>query len=249
MVQLHTIGQRSRGDGRTNRRRSAYEELRERIIRGRIGPATRLTEVEVARQLNVSRTPAREALQQLYAGGFLIRANQGRRSELAVAPLTRTDLVDVYRSTAALEGAAARGVADLSPAERKSLTAAMVKAAAAFQRVAERRPGATEKMFDLHNEFHRLIDARCAGGRLRALLEYIRPHVQRYEWVYAPFVGPSRYRKTFAEHQRIVAAMAKGDPDAAERAVRSNWENSAIRLLQALDRVGQRGDWIVAGQG
>jgi DNA-binding GntR family transcriptional regulator len=243
MATLYTI----KGVTGAARRRTAYTELCERIIRGRIGPGTRLTETDVARQLGVSRTPAREALQRLFAEGFLVRANQGRRIELAVSPLTRADLIEVYRGTSALEGAAARGVAELSPKERKALAARMNRLTAAFQSVGESRPDATEEMFDLHNAFHDQIDAHCAGPRIRALLGAIRPHVQRYEWVYAPFVGSQRYRPTFVEHKRIVAAIARGNPEAAERAVRANWDNSATRLVQALDRVGERGDWVLRG--
>lgn len=48
-----------------------------------------------------------------------------------------------------------------------------------------------------------------------------------------------------AFHAQIDAHCARGDPEAAERAVRANWDNSATRLVQALDRVGQRGDRVL----
>lgn len=230
---------------KTNRGAGALESLRGLIIRARISPGTRLTENEVAARLGISRTPAREALKRLQADGFLLQTNQGRRIELAVAPLTTSDLSDVYLAMAALEGVAARTLAGMPDSSRAALAKRLNDATRLFQAAAERDPRQFEKMFELHNAFHALIAARAAGPRLRALIDQIRPHVERYEWIYAPFVGPEKYGETFEEHAAMVRAIAEGNADAAERATRRNWRNSAARLLRAVQGAGQRGDWIV----
>jgi DNA-binding GntR family transcriptional regulator len=230
---------------RTNRGAGALESLRALIIRGRISPGSRLSENEVAARLGVSRTPAREALKRLQAEGFLLQTNQGRRIELAVRPLTTGDLSDAYLVMAALEGAAARTVAAMPDAGRTALARTLEDATRRFQAAAEQDPRPFEKMFDLHNAFHALIAVRATGPRLRSLIDQIRPHVERYEWIYAPFVGPEKYGETFEEHAAMVRAIAEGNADAAERATRRNWRNSAARLLRAVEGAGQRGDWIV----
>ncbi|HEU0298455.1 MAG TPA: FCD domain-containing protein [Longimicrobium sp.] len=88
-----------------------------------------------------------------------------------------------------------------------------------------------------------LVEA-AAGNRLRELLAVVAPQADRYEWMYAPMVGPD-HSATFAEHGAIVAAVRAGAADELEAAVRANWLNSSTRLLAALDRWGSRGEWVL----
>lgn len=225
-------------------RKDPYEGLKAMIVRGRIAPGLRLTENDIAARMAVSRTPAREALRRLRADGLLVVRGAGRRTEFAVAPLTRDDLVEVYEAMAALEGMAARRVERLSAGDRRALAGRMRAAEVEFEAAARADPGAHDRMFELHNAFHReLVDA-AAGQRLRELLEVVGPQADRYEWMYAPMVGPD-HAPTFAEHRAILDAVRSGTADELEQAVRANWLNSATRLLAALDRWGARGDWIL----
>ena len=45
------------------------------------------------------------------------------------------------------------------------------------------------------------------------------------------------------EHEAIAAAIAKGDPDAAQRAAETNWHNAARRLARIIAQHGERGSW------
>jgi len=67
-----------------------YDQLRALIVRGRLLPGTRVTEVDVAKELRVSRTPAREALRRLQQERLLVPtgASIGAKLRLAVAPVT-----------------------------------------------------------------------------------------------------------------------------------------------------------------
>jgi DNA-binding GntR family transcriptional regulator len=216
------------------------------IIQGHIPPGLRLTENDVAGRFGASRTPAREALRRLQADGLVAPVGEGGRVELAVAPLTRDDLVEVYLVMGALEGAAARGVGALAVAERRALFASLEEAEATFEKVARTDPRALDRLFETRNAVHTTLVERCAGPRLRQLLERARPLADRYEWLYAPMVGPV-YDPTFAEHRAILSAVRAGDADRAEAAVRANWSNSAERLLEAFDRWGALGGWPLDG--
>jgi DNA-binding GntR family transcriptional regulator len=222
----------------------AYETLKAGIVRGHISPGVRLTELDVATRLNVSRTPAREALRRLQSDGLLVVAGGGRRTELAVAPLTREDLVEVYEAMAALEGTVARRAAALPAAERRSLAARMRRAELALEAAAADDPHAYDRLFQAHDAFHAEMVAAAGGRRLRELLDVVAPQAARYEWMYAPVVGPD-HTPTFREHRAIVVALRCGTTEDAEAAVRANWLNSAERLLSALDRWGSRGEWII----
>jgi DNA-binding GntR family transcriptional regulator len=220
---------------------TAYETLREHVTRGRLAPGARLVETELAAILGISRTPVREAIARLVQDGFARPVRASTRTQVAVAPLTESDLRELYTIMGALEGAAARTVRDMSPADRKALAAAMAKANDAFEKIGREHPTDFERLFESHNAFHAVFVERCATRRLRALIEQVRPHIHRYEYLYAGMVGPD-YSQTFAEHRAIIRALRSGPVDRAERAVRANWLHSATRLSAAVSRLPSLGD-------
>jgi DNA-binding GntR family transcriptional regulator len=75
----------------------------------------------------------------------------------------------------------------------------------------------------------------CAGPATRTLLDTLRPRLDRYEWLYAPIIGPD-FSATFAEHAAVILAVAAGDGPACERALRRNWFEGGKRLAAALER-------------
>ena len=75
--------------------------LRQAIITGDLSPKTRLTEPDLARQLNVSRAPLREAIRQLEAEGFVTTVP---RVGCFVTEITPQDAADVYAIRMVIEG-------------------------------------------------------------------------------------------------------------------------------------------------
>jgi DNA-binding GntR family transcriptional regulator len=108
-----------------------------------------------------------------------------------------------------------------------------VDGVASFRTEARRRPLDFDRLFERHDVFHRTLLERCAGPETRAVLETVRPRLDRYEWYYAPLIGPD-FRATYAEHDAIIRAVRSGDADAAERAMRANWWNGAERLAATI---------------
>ncbi|MGZ8229803.1 MAG: GntR family transcriptional regulator, partial [Burkholderiales bacterium] len=78
-----------------------YEHVKTMAMTFEIRPGERVNEVEIARSLNVSRTPLREALNRLLMEGFLTRApNRG----FIGRPLDAKQVFDLYELRRALEG-------------------------------------------------------------------------------------------------------------------------------------------------
>lgn len=215
------------------RANALYFALRESIVRGELGPGVRLSEGETSRRFGVSRTPAREALARLHAEGFLEPRGSRTRTQLAVADFDEDQMFDVYDIVGTLEGTAARTVAGMPRRVRQDVAASMDACTARFTAVVASTPRDFEALFSTHGQFHDVLTAACWRPQLIALLGSIRPLIDRYEYAYAPFVGTD-HRVTVQEHNRITAALRKGDPDAAERAARANYVNSAERLAPAI---------------
>lgn len=221
---------------------ATYDRVRALIVRGRLLPGTRVTEADVAKELRVSRTPAREALRRLQQERLLVPtgASDGAKVRLAVAPVTAGEARELYTAAGALEGVIVRNVTDCTTDERRALTAELAKAQAAFRREATKRTPGWDRLFDLHHAFHEVLRNRLAGPRLRLLLDGLRPHLDRYEYFYGALHG-SGFDATFKEHDAIVAAIESGRADVAERAVRANWFNGADRLATVVERAGEAG--------
>ena len=86
-------------------RELVYEEIKNHILSGYYRPGQRLIETNLAEELNVSRTPIRDALNRLEAEG-LITSSPTRG--LTVTKLSKDDIKDLYQARAVLEGLAAK---------------------------------------------------------------------------------------------------------------------------------------------
>ena len=92
----------------TQRRRLAdevYDQLVSAIMEREIGPDDRLVQEKLASELDISRTPVREALLRLEKEGVLRVANSGG---FRLAKITEEETLELYQARAAIEGQAAR---------------------------------------------------------------------------------------------------------------------------------------------
>jgi DNA-binding GntR family transcriptional regulator len=216
-------------------------------VRGALAPGARVGEDELAARLGVSRTPVREAMRRLQLEGLLVGDGGGARPRVAVAPLRADEAREVYRAAGALEGVAARAAAALPADERAALADALQALDAEFGRAAagadvEANTGAdaadaADRLQALHHAFHARLAQACAGPVTRALLEALRPRLERYEWCHAPLLrrAGADFGSMHAEHRAIVDAVRGGGADEVERAVRANWDNAAERLAAAIE--------------
>lgn len=105
----------------------ALTALREKILSGELAAGKRLFEVPLAEQLNISRTPVRDAMSRLAAEGLLDRVNGGG---FLVRTFSLDDIIDSIELRGLLEGASARlaaerGVSSEKIAEMETLLVAM----------------------------------------------------------------------------------------------------------------------------
>jgi DNA-binding GntR family transcriptional regulator len=130
--------------------------LRERIVGGQFEPGERLVEAEMARQLQISRGPVREALAQLRAEGLVIE--RPRRGSF-VAELTMDDVREIYELRAALEGRAARLLIERDDRAALAALGVIIEAMKAATETDER-----EGFADLDTRFHAEL-CRLSGNR------------------------------------------------------------------------------------
>ena len=219
----------------------AYEQLYQLIVYGRLPPGARIAEGPLAEAFGVSRTPVREAMQRLRQEGLLVEVGggSGLRGRLAVAPLQRDRMEELYALAGAIEGLAARGISKFDGAQRKRLARQLETIERAFHAEARRQSPELDRLFELHQSFHQELVNAAAGPETRAVLRAIKPQLDRLEWFYAPMTGPD-FTPTRIEHAAIVEAVRHGNALDLERAVRANYSNGAQRMGPLIERYDGR---------
>jgi DNA-binding GntR family transcriptional regulator len=226
---------------RTERVDTPFEKLRALIVSGRLPPGARIAEGPLAEWLGLSRTPVREALQRLRQQRLLVEVGGGAgvRVRLAVAPLKRDHMQELYGLAGALESSAARGLAEWPGRERLRLARELEKIEKSFALEAAKTPVDYDRLFETHDAFHRALIRDVIGPETAALLQTIRPHLDRYEWFYAPLTGPD-FSATKSEHRAIIDALKAGSAHHLERTVQANWKNGAARLAPVIEEYDAR---------
>ncbi len=203
------------------------DTLREAILDGELQPSEWLREMELARELSVSRTPVREAFRRLASEGLVvIAANQGAM----VAHMTIEDILEVYAVRENLEGLAARLAAKNRTTEHlegMKVALEQMRQAVADERVSE--------LAHLNLVFHRAVRETSKNQLLRRFLGQVEHGVRRFGDTTLRL--PGRAEETLEEHSRIVEAIAAGDTEAAEKFSIDHMRRAReLRISMLLDR-------------
>ncbi len=218
---------RSLADHRSLRER-IVARLRQAIITGDLAPKSRLIEPELARQLNVSRTPLREAIRQLEAEGFVTTVP---RVGCSVSEITPQDAADLYALRTVIEGLAARQAAENpDPAKRDILGEILSDLA---KRTADYR-----EYHEISGRFHDIIVELSGNRRLQAIYRGLAQHVSRMRTLSLAVRG--RPEISLRGHRRIAAAILGGRGAEAERAMRAHIETAYGVLKRTVRRGGNR---------
>lgn len=213
---------RARQTPHANASSTAYWVIREAIRTGIYQPGERLIELDLAADLEMSRTPVREALRRL-ASEQLLASSNGRGYEIPTTTLE--DLIDVYELRGALEGLAAKRAAQrMSTMEFDALQSTVER----MQTALDTNDPAT--LSAATNQFHRLIRDRSRNDRLGqtlALLVDSLVGTSVYE------MAPERAKVAIAEHQQICDAITARDVTEAERLMRVHIENALRAQIKA----------------
>jgi DNA-binding GntR family transcriptional regulator len=196
------------------------DRLREAIVTGRFQPSERLVEADVARELGVGRSAVRTALARLEHEGLVEHErHRGARVRLVGA----REAVEILETRAVLEGLAARHAAsNATPSDVEGLSAILEDMRQRLN--AGDLLGASDQNAVLHGRILE-ISGHGTAGRLIATLKS-----QMVRFQYRTILLPGRSERSFGEHSAIINAIAAGDPDAAELAMRAHLSHVAEAL-------------------
>jgi len=185
-------------------------------------PGEPISETEVGQRLGVSRTPAREALKQLYAEG-LVEMVPARG--YVVVELTDSDIADIHQVRTALEGLAAFEAATrITRAQLgalEDLYAEMEQASAAMD---------DGRLARLDSQFHSTIAAASGNRYLETMLGQIHGDFERFHP--AALASPDHRNSAAREHGKLITALSERKPADARRVAETHVQN-ALQARQA----------------
>ncbi len=209
---------------RSTLRERALEALRAAITSGQYRPGDHLGEVELGKHLGVSRGTVREALRHLQQEGLVTAGNRGM---LRVSSVSPTEVRELFRVRAALEGLA---VAEIIRSPQRESAVARLREA--LSRLVD-TPGDFATKLEADLGFHLLL-CRLSGNSVlveawRYLEGRIRVTIMNYESAGTPTMM-SRDR-----HTSIVDAIESGDVPSAVAVVEQHMAEAAVQYAPVTD--------------
>jgi DNA-binding GntR family transcriptional regulator len=184
-------------------------QLADEIITGRLSPGERLDERAIAERHGASRTPVREALRQLAAIGLAeLRPHRG----VIVARPDESRLAESFELMAELEALCARYAAGrMTAPERRALEARHLESGEMV------RTGDRARYATYNTALHEMVYRGSHNRALEEMAQAMRRQLAPYRRGQFEMLG--RLALSFAEHDRVVRAIVRGDAAAAERAM------------------------------
>jgi DNA-binding GntR family transcriptional regulator len=183
--------------------------FRQEIISGQLAPGEKIVEIKYAKQLKLSQTSVREAINILLAEGF-VQKGSGRTAQ--VTRLSDEDITHSYELRAVLEGYCARIVAqkkvDLSELEQ---TLSDMRSAADCQNI--------NAFYERDLQFHLLLAEMTGNGMLVQTLKRIIVPLFAFVVIHTVRTQKGQWVQSIERHNRIIEALKTHDPVFAERLV------------------------------
>jgi DNA-binding GntR family transcriptional regulator len=208
---------------------SVYEAVKELLMDLHIEPGSRVRIDRLARQLNVSQTPVREALARLEADGLVTK--EPLRGYSTAPLLDAASFDQLFELRLLLEPfAARRAAAGRTDAHLRALEEANVGMRAATAKTSTGTTYREYRLFAAQDaRFHEAVAAASGNELLRDTLVRLRAHLHLYRLYFHSGVAA----ETLPEHERLLAAIRGGEAKLAERAMREHVERSRRRLRAA----------------
>jgi len=231
MTENEPIGIEIQRDGLA---KGVFRGLRRAIQEGKLKPGEWLRQESLAKELDVSQTTVREALNQLIGEGLAVRIPyRGVR----VVMLSPSDLEDVYEMRSALEGLAARSAAEHISAEELEQMRTILP-----DTIVNEDPRSIPRAREANRKFHEIF-IRASQRRF-----LIRTLLQLWDWIdplmlYSRTISTEIGQETrikwgerdHYQHSRLLEALETGNGElaqqAASEAVQEAWANLAQLVL------------------
>ncbi|RTL49786.1 MAG: GntR family transcriptional regulator [Bradyrhizobiaceae bacterium] len=203
--------------------------LRNEIVSGKLGPMSRLREIELSEKLQVSRATIRAALHQLTAEGLIVQVPY---TGWTVMTLTARDAWELYTLRASLEGLAAKlAAAELTDEDRLQLEAAFARLAKAA------KARAPQDVAEADFAFHNAIISAAKHRRLSQQYRFVEQQVRLS--IISSNALLSDIRSIIPQHEPILEAILSGKPSKAASVAEAHNQSEGMKLVEHLEEIAR----------
>lgn len=209
---------------------TVYQHLKDSVVAGQLLPGAQIFEEQITRELRVSRTPVREALQRLEFEGLVeVRAHKGT----FVSLIDDESLREIFEFREAIEGQVARLATERIVGEtRRGLGELLERLRESVERADPRA------FLEADTRLHRTLVAACGNRRLQRTMEILESQIARTRFL--SIIALTRMEKSSSEHEAIIRAVIEGNAREAEETMRHHIRAVYLNLTENLSRIVPR---------
>ena len=202
------------------------DRLRDRIVQGELVPGSRLNERVLCGELQLSRTPLREAFKTLASEG-LVTLHPDRGA--SVTPITIATVRQIFEMLGALEGLAGELAC-------RNITAAQFNEIRAlhYQMLVHHARGELAEYFRYNQQIHIKMVEASGNPMLAQTYRKLNAHVRRAR--YMANLSPERWDRAVKEHEEILDALSERDSARLQTLLREHLGHKMVAVLSALQK-------------
>ena len=203
----------------------AYNKIKGLLISLHFRPGEVLFTQQLANELNISRTPTREALVKLAQEGFLVQTDSRK---FQVAYITESSIRDLYNLRKCFEVNAIEQV-------RSEITRKDIQAVEKINQnmLAALEAGDVDRFFQLDGEFHFYFIRKCGNQLMITFTNQLMDQQQRIRYI-TRYIN-HRMEKTVPEHAQIIDALKEGRTELAYEAIKSHLTQTQEETIDFLN--------------
>ena len=200
----------------------AYERIKDAILLPRLRIGATYSQESICRELDISKTPLREALLELQTDGYVTFC---RGRGVLIQPVSYEKAHDILEARITMEPICAQ-----LAAQRASETD-LQKMNSLLTSLQEGLPSEDgQRLYRIDHSFHRAMIQAAHNKIFYRFLDVVLDHYLRFE-VKSVYNNSIDARKVYAEHQRVYEAIVKKDEKKAYKAMETHLKNSFARTL------------------
>ena len=211
-------------------RETVYKKLRKQILTGELKPGERLMEIHLANQLDVSRTPIREAIRKLENEGLVCIIPRSGAQVAQISEQGLKDVLEVRRSLDALSAELA--CSRMTEEEKKKLQ----EACEFFEKTT--KTGSYADVAEADVAFHEVITQSTKNARLIEILHMLADQMYRYRFEYIK--DDTNYGQLIREHRALQQAILEGDTVKASELAKEHIDRQEEAILRHLRKEVKR---------
>ena len=204
----------------------AYEEIKEKICNFELQPGQVVSDFTLSKEIGMSRTPIREALQRLERDGLVINAGLGKSYE--VSRLTKEEIKELFDARLCIEVMAVRLILEKENTELKIMELDRIN----HKMEAFNKEGKIYDAFRTDQEFHDYLVYISENKKLMRFHESLLMQLRRIRML--SYLERTHQDKAFREHDRVLDNLKKGNSQEAQKAIAEHIETSKEDYLDLI---------------